>query len=244
VAFRSTRWYAFLFAFSLVLSACGPASLSAPSHSSVASRESSSAPRVAQPRPGTYVAMGASETYGVGAVPQSKAYAYLVAHMLGARHFRDLGIPGATLNAAYDRELTVALAARPVLTTVFFGVNDLRAQISRQAFLHDLNDLVATLHQARSRVLVVGLPNLNLLPAARAYGVDLRPIVISWNNGMRAIARKYGADFLDLNAFSVEISHHPHYISGDGLHPSNAGYARLAQVVVSSVRTHHLWSGR
>lgn len=224
-----------------VLAGCGGLS-TASAPAATPTQSSNTAARVAVTRPGTYVAMGASETYGVGAVPTTKGYAYLVARMLGAKHFRDLGIPGTTLNAAYDRELTLALAARPTLTTVFFGVNDLRARVSRAAFMSDLNDLVATLRQAHSRVLIVGLPNLNLLPAARAIPVNLTPIVHTWNAGMRSIARRYGAGFLDLNSFSAEIAAHPDYISPDGLHPSNAGYARLAQVLVAQVRGQHLWS--
>src|SRR5947209_11029311 len=102
-------------------------------------------PALAAPLPGSYAALGASETYGVGAAPHIRGYAYQVAHALGATHFVDEGIPGATLNASYETELTNALAIRPALATVFFGYNDLAQRVSRSAFLRDLHDLAVTL---------------------------------------------------------------------------------------------------
>jgi acyl-CoA thioesterase-1 len=203
------------------------------------------APSLAGPRPASYAALGASETYGMGAVPTTKGYAYLVKRALHARHFVDLGIPGTTLAQGYDTELTNALAARPALCTVFFGVNDLRARASRQAFLHDLHDLVATLRRSGARVLIVGMPDLSLLPAvARLRLPGVRAIVASWNAGMKGVARETGARFLDLRRFDRELAAHPEYISPDGLHPSNAGHARLAAVVLQAIRADRLWSRR
>ncbi len=210
-------------------------------HIGLAAMAARTGPRVAEPLPRSYVALGASETYGIGATPVTHGYAYQVAHALHALHFDDAGIPGATLPAAYDTELSSALLARPSLCTVFFGVNDLRAQIGRGAFLQDLYDLVVTLQRAHARVLIIGLPDLQLLPAVRRAFPQLQGIVTSWNQGMSSVARRTGAAFLDLRKFDAEITTHPGYISADGLHPSNAGHHRLAQVVVNTIRADHLW---
>jgi acyl-CoA thioesterase I len=196
------------------------------------------------PIPGSYAALGASETYGSGAQPHTAGYAYLVAHRLHARKFVDLGIPGTTLDAGYQSELTGALAIRPQLCTVFFGFNDARAGVTRTAFLADLNDLVVTLQRARCRVLVIGLPDLSLLPAVKSSGVGgIHQTVVSWNKGMRSVALRHSAHFLNLDAFSRELAHHPEYISADGLHPSNAGHRRLATVVVDAIRRLKLFGG-
>lgn len=197
---------------------------------------------LAAPRPRSYAALGASETYGVGANPVTKSYAYRVAKSLGARHFADVGIPGATLAAAYDTELTNALTIRPALCTVFFGVNDIRALVPRTAFLQNLHDLVITLRRAGARVLIIGIPDLTVVPAvAAAHLARLHRLVTAWNAGMRKIAKETGSRFLDLTPYSVELARHRGYIAADGLHPSNEGHARLAQIVVATVRHDRLW---
>ncbi len=186
------------------------------------------------------MALGASETYGTGAQPYTNGYAYRVARSLHARRFLDLGIPGATLDAAYQTELTRALAAHPALCTVFFGVNDLRAGVTKDNFTAELYDLVATLRRGGARVLIIGMPDLAELPAAQAFP-DAGPISRRWNTGMARVARKAGAAFLDLSRFSHELAAHPEYLAPDGLHPSTTGHARLAQVVLAAIRADHLW---
>lgn len=202
----------------------------------------STVPSLAAPLSHSYAALGASETYGVGATPYHRGYAYLVAHDLGATHFVDAGIPGTTLPAGYDIELTRALEIRPNLCTVFFGVNDLRAGIRRAAFMQDLHDLVATLRRAHAQVIIIGIPNLALVPAVAAMHLaNLQQVISSWNGGMRQVARETGARFFDLTRYDTEIKNHPGYVASDGLHPSNAGHARLAQLLVRYVRANHLW---
>jgi acyl-CoA thioesterase I len=201
-------------------------------------------PALAPPLAGSYAALGASETYGVGAEPHTRGYAYLVAMALHTTHFVNEGIPGTTLNAAYQTELTNALSIRPSLATVFFGFNDLTAHVPRAAFLQDLHDLVITLRRARTRVLIIGLPDLAKVPAAAHRIQKLHKIVMSWNAGMRAVAQQTGGRFLDLRPYAGELAKHREYISADGLHPSNAGHARLAQVVLKAIRANHLWSAK
>lgn len=175
-------------------------------------------------------------------MPYHHGYAYLVSHELATAHFVDVGIPGTTLPAGYEIELTRALAIRPSLCTVFFGVNDLRAGVSRETFVQDLHDLVATLRRAHAQVIIIGLPNLALVPAVAAVHLaNLEQVVNSWNGGMRQVARETGAHYFDLTRYDAEIKIHPNYVAPDGLHPSNAGHARLAQLLVQYVRANRLW---
>jgi acyl-CoA thioesterase-1 len=200
-------------------------------------------PSLAAPLPGSYAALGASETYGVGASPHTRGYAYLIARALHPTQFVDEGIPGTTLSAAYQTELTNALAIRPSLVTVFFGYNDLAAGVARNAFLSDLRDLAVTLRRARSRVVIIGLPDLSLLPSvSRRFAAPVvHARIASWNAGMARVARETSAVYLDLNAFSARLAAHPEYISSDGLHPSNAGHTALAGLVVTLIRKDSLW---
>ena len=186
-----------------------------------------------------YAALGASETFGIGASPITQGYAYRLRDDLGlsAASFVDAGIPAATLGDAYETELANALAIRPTVCTVFFGVNDIRAGVPLARFTSDLTDLVATLRRARSRVLVIGIPDLTDLPALQSIGgAELVRLTRQWNTAMRQVASATGAGFLDLGGLSQELAAHPEDVAPDGLHPSNLGHARLAEVILSALR--------
>lgn len=233
---------AILFALFGSLTACGASSVSPSPTAAVSSKTQPTEPALAAPLAGAYAALGASETYGIGATPHTRGYAYLLARVLKASHFVDVGIPGTTLAGGYDTELTDALGIRPSFATVFFGVNDLQARVTRASFLQDLHDLVATLRRAHVQVLIIGLPDLSHVPAvARLHVGSLLRIVSSWNAGMQRVAHQTGARFLNLRQFGAELAAHPRYIAADGLHPSNAGHARLAAVIESAIQNGHLW---
>jgi lysophospholipase L1-like esterase len=186
--------------------------------------------------------LGASETYGVGVAPRTESYPYLVKRALKARHFVDVGIPGATLSAGYDTELSRALTVRPAFATVLFGTNDILAGYGRSTFLRDLRDLVVTLRQAHVQVLIIGLPDLSYFPRVqRAHISGVHALITSWNAGMLAVAHQTGAHFLDLGTYSRILARHPDYIGADGLHPGNKAHARLAQLILTQIQREHLW---
>ncbi|HEX6508752.1 MAG TPA: GDSL-type esterase/lipase family protein [Chloroflexota bacterium] len=232
--------FVFIASALLFLSACGPTSPSG--SSSAPAQPLPTEPSLAPPSPGSYAALGASETYGVGVVPRTDSYPYLVKHELGARRFVDVGIPGATLSSGYETELSRALDIRPSFCTVLFGTNDILGGVSRGTFLSDLYDLVVTLRQAHVQVLIIGLPDLSYFPRVqRAHIGGVHEIVTSWNSGMRSVARRTGAHFLDLAAYSRVLASHPEYITADGLHPGPKAHARLAQLILAQVHREQLW---
>lgn len=229
-----------VFALLLFSTACGSslATSAKPSNTQPLPTEPALDPPVAR----SYAALGASETYGVGVVPRSKSYPYLVKQDLQAAHFVDVGIPGATLGAGYETELSRALTIRPSFATVLFGTNDILAGYTRSVFLQDLRDLVLTLRQAHVQVLIVGLPDLSYFPRVqRAHIPGVHTLITSWNAGMQTVARQTGARFLDLASYSQIFARHPEYITADGLHPGNKAHARLAQLIVAEARRDHLW---
>lgn len=231
----TTRPVASLAAFVLasMLASCG--SSQAPSSTATIPVPTPSAIAAGTP---VYVALGASETYGVGAEPITRGYAYQVRDAIGSSGFADLGIPGARLGDAYQTEIAGALALHPTICTVLFGVNDIRGGVNRDSFMASLRDLVTTLGRANCRTFVIGLPDLSQLPAVvRAHLSGLAATTADWNAGMATVAAQGGADFLSLAAFSGEIAAHPDYISADGLHPSTIGHTRLAAVIVAALRT-------
>jgi len=84
-------------------------------------------------------------------------------------------------------------------------------------------------------VLVGNLPDLAAVPAFRGQGPALAATVSAWNGAIAAVARRDGATLVDLYAGWRELAAHPEYVGPDGLHPSAAGYRRLAQLFYQSL---------
>lgn len=189
-------------------------------------------------RPFVYVAIGASDSYGVGVSdPQTQSWPAVLAGLLPAgTHFVNLGVPGILLSRAVQVELPVALDARPRLVTVFLGVNDLAAGVALSRYRHDLDVLLTALRRHTSaRVLVGNLPDLALVPAL-AGRPGLAATMAAWNAAIAAAARAQGATLVDLYARWRDLAQHPEYIGPDGLHPSVEGYRQLAMLFWQAYR--------
>jgi lysophospholipase L1-like esterase len=149
----------------------------------------------------------------------------------------NLGVVGLTLHHALQVDLPVALDAHPNLVTVWLAVNDLLAGAPLAGYRADLHVLVSRLRATGARVLVGNLPNLTLVPAAAPrLGPDPSGTLAAWNAAIADEARATGATLVDLYSNWQEIAAHPEYIGPDGLHPSVAGYARLAQIFAAALQ--------
>jgi lysophospholipase L1-like esterase len=192
--------------------------------------------------PSVYVALGASDAVGVGADrPTSEGWVPLVRDALPADPQLDnLGISGATLSDVISQELPVATDARPDWVTIWPGVNDLRHNVNRETFAANLETLLGRLtQQTRARLIVLNLPDLRLVPAfASVDPVTLDQTVRDWNAVIARAAQQHNAILVDLYGHSEEIAGHENDISSDGFHPSTAGYRRIADLVVKTVRAH------
>ncbi len=216
----------------------------APSASAFAGGHRAAAPV----RPLTYVAIGASDAYGVGADdPASESWPAVLDAMLprGSR-LVNLGVPGITLARALDIELPVALDALPgrcaarknsgcagsrSVVTVWLAVNDLRAGASLRSYGANLHTLLRALRlRTGAAVLVGNVPDLAALPSFRGQGPALAATVAAWNKAIAATAHQDGATLVDLYAGWRELAAHPEYVGADGLHPTAAGYHRLAEI--------------
>jgi len=101
-----------------------------------------------------YVAMGASDTVGVGSAnPARDNWTAQLAQRLprGARYL-NLGVSGITLGPALSVELPHALSAHPTLVTVWLAVNDLNAQVPPGDYNRELDTLLAALRKTGARL--------------------------------------------------------------------------------------------
>jgi lysophospholipase L1-like esterase len=190
-----------------------------------------------EPRPLTYVAIGASDSAGVGAnQPDQESWpAVLQRKLPSGSKLVNLGVSGSLLHQAIDQQLPVALDSDPDLVTVWLAVNDYAARVPLDRYAADLDLLLAELRAKTGAAVLVGnVPDLSALPSASRF--DLKD-VDRWNAAIDETARRHDVTLVDLRATWREVKEHPEYISSDGFHPSTVGYQKLADLFYASAAT-------
>jgi acyl-CoA thioesterase-1 len=187
----------------------------------------------AAPAPLTYVAIGASDSVGIGATdPLTQGWVPLFAQSLGSNtRLVNLGVNGSTAAQAVQEQLGPAMDAHPNVVTVWLAVNDLDDQVPLGTYAQSMNTLLAGLHSTGARVLVGNVPDL--APLAAFHGVDPNALsfgIAAWNMVISDAVQRNGAQLVDLYGHWQELGQHPEYISADGFHPSAQGYQRIAQL--------------
>lgn len=188
----------------------------------------------------TYVALGASDAFGIGTdYPAAESWPSVLAASLGPRvHLINLGVPGETAAQAQTGELPVALDSHPTIITVWLAVNDFANGVALAAYRTHLTALLTTLaSQTHAPIFVGNLPDLTTLP----YFANKDPLVLgaqvhTWNSAIAQVSAATGTHLVDLWSDGQAIRQHPEYISQDGLHPSELGARVLAKVFVDAMR--------
>jgi len=202
--------------------------------------------------PPVYVAVGASETTGVGSDQPLRDAWPRVLHRTGlpaGAIFVNMGIPGATVAQALAEEASPALQVRPNLVTVWLNVNDMIRGLSPAEYELHLDTLVKTLRRnGATRVLVANTPPLDRLPAflaGRNLGALPAPEVVNelvdaYNAAAVRVVARHGAFLVDLHAVGVAAraaGTEPRLVSADGFHPSTAGHAAVAAAFAEVLRS-------
>jgi acyl-CoA thioesterase-1 len=200
----------------------------------------------ALPPPFTYVAVGASETVGIGAddpLTQSWPSVFHRTALARSATLVNVGVSGATVQEALARELQPALAEEPRLVTVWLNVNDFVRQVPVARYERDLGTLVRALRRGGATdVLVASTPPVVDLPVVRAClpGGSGCPLplglpsaeaitegVAGFNAAIARVAEAEGAVVVDLEA-AAGGGIDPALIAVDGFHPSTEGHRRVA----------------
>ena len=243
---RLLRFFSMLVALTFIFSACtviAPQSNSSTTHSKQQSTTLQSTPILMPGGPVTYVALGASDTVGIGSdIPGSQGYVPLIAaHLPQGSHLINLGISGIQLHEALSQELPLALTTSPNLITIWLVANDFIGGVTYDNYLHDLNTLLQQLQvSTRARVVMANLPDLTRLPAfaneSSSQKFQMLLAIQQWNRSIAQLAKKYGVVLVDLFSQGSRLTAHPEYISGDGFHPSPSGYVQLANYFWQAIR--------
>jgi lysophospholipase L1-like esterase len=195
--------------------------------------------------PIVYAALGDSTVEGEGATSRDANYvSRLHAHLRAvypAARVLNLGVGGATSADVARDQLGRAVAAVPHLVTLSVGPNDITTRLPVATFEQRIGEILEALGRETSAVVVVNLlPDLAITPRFRSS--DVREVVgrqtVLFNEALRRQARAHGAELVDLYTPSPkEVPERPELLAADGYHPSDAGYARWAELMWEGVRT-------
>ena len=213
-----------------------PVAVSAPgSTAPTSSAAPSAAPAV------RYVAIGASDTVGVGATdPATGSWpARIAARLPAGSGYVNLGVSGSITLQAGREQLPGAIAQRPTVVTIWLAVNDLNATIDRASYAEALGAIVEGLVQRTGAAIFVGnVPDLRAVPVYA--GVDrlvLLARITAYNDAIAEIAarsptRVYVVDLFNGSADVVSTG----TVAPDGFHPSDAGYQLIADRFAGAMR--------
>jgi acyl-CoA thioesterase-1 len=190
--------------------------------------------------PLVYVAIGDSTGIGLGARDGGGYVERLFARIKQKRPgstLINLSAAGVTTADAVDKQLPRLDGTRATLVTVCVGLNDLLHGREVKQFAENYETLVAGLVKPGRRVVVANLPDVASVPAARGVADEsFRMRLRQFNKAIEDVAGRHGLPLVDLYKLSGEmLQSRPEYLSSDGLHPSDLGYARWAEAMWPAV---------
>ncbi|MDQ2805989.1 MAG: GDSL-type esterase/lipase family protein [Chloroflexota bacterium] len=195
-------------------------------------------------RPIRYAALGASDTVGVGTTnaAQQNWTARIAAQLPPDTVYARFAKSGITLYESATTQVPQAIAFKPTLVSMWLVVNDvLRAvplPVYRQELTATLNRLT---RETDAQIVLLNVPDLAYLLPAEAKPqtrAQMSGVARVWNSALADTVRPYGNRVLivDLYAPSTAAGQHLDWISGDGFHPSAAGYEQIANGVVAALK--------
>ena len=183
----------------------------------------------------TYVAIGASDTFGIGTDdPQTQSWpADLTAKLGDGVHLINLGIPGVHADSALNVEVPIALDSHPNIVTIWLAVNDLADGVSIATYTRSLDSILTQLQPLtpHTRIVVANVPDITSLPRFQTENAQvLHARIAAYNTVIASLVQKHHALLVDLYTRWQDLANHPDYISDDGFHPNVFGYAAIATI--------------
>ena len=188
-----------------------------------------------------YVAIGASDTVGIGATdPATGSWPARVAALLPAGSaFVNLGVSGSVAIQAKDAQLPGAIAQKPTVVSIWLAVNDMNATIEPASYKSALAAIVDGLvARTDAKIFLGNVPDVRGVPAYK--DVDKNALfqqITAYNDVIAQIVRSapgrvFAVDLFTGSALLVSTI----TVSGDGFHPSDEGYKLIAERFTTAMR--------
>lgn len=197
------------------------------------------------------LAFGDSITYGVDSPPVTLraldagipvSYPFKLQSLLAARYpgqtvsVLNAGIGGRNAWQDRDRLASEVSAARPDLVILIEGANDLNSIVPPSTNAQ-VDSTVGHMEDMVRDTLARGIPVIvATLPPQRDGGPKAGgvPYLTKYNNDLKTMATKKGALLVDVNA-QVPLT----MIGADGLHPTEQGYQRIAEMMFDAIKAQY-----
>jgi lysophospholipase L1-like esterase len=187
-----------------------------------------------------YLALGASDATGVGALPLTEGYVFLIKqgldkHLSGVA-LLNLGVPGARIDLIKEQvRVATQVGTKPNLITLWTGANDLIQGDDPGRFRSDLRFILENLRKNQEAVIVVAnLPDVTQLPRFRKEpdpDVTLDRVA-TFNHAIEQEGRAVNAFLVDLFAQPVREDL---VFDIDGFHPNDAGHREIARLFLTVI---------
>jgi acyl-CoA thioesterase I len=190
-----------------------------------------------------YVALGDSYTIGTSVSEAERWPNQLVDRLadLEVELVENLGVNGYTSADVIDGELPGLARLNPELVSLQIGVNDVVQGVPDERYGASISQILDTVLESlpADRAFVVATPDFTVTPQGAAYGVPelQRAGILHVNEILRGACEQRGIAFVpDIFEISCAAADDPAFVSGDGLHPSGAQYARWVDAIEPVVR--------
>lgn len=187
-----------------------------------------------------YLALGASDATGVGALPLTEGYVYLITRELDRQisgvFLVNLGVPGARIDLIKEQvRVAKQLGTKADLVTLWTGANDVVNGDDPKQFQEQLRGLLTMVKQDISRTIVVGnVPDLTQLPRFRTSPSPTVTLarIEAFNRAIAEETHSSGGMLVDLHATVVRDDL---VFDLDGFHPNNAGHRQIAGQLLHAI---------
>jgi acyl-CoA thioesterase-1 len=195
-----------------------------------------------------YVAIGASDSVGVGADnPLREAWPRVLFRQAFSKDavLYDLARSGSTLEEAIAEQLPEALELEPTVVTVWLNVNDITSLQPPGSYERSLQRLVHALRRdGKTQVYVADTPPAEHLPAVAR--IKIPPAIVAaavelFNAAIERVCAAEGAVVVSLHAAGEAALANGTFdslIASDGFHPSTAGHAAIARAFADAIKAH------
>jgi lysophospholipase L1-like esterase len=167
-----------------------------------------------------------------------ESYPFKLLTLLAARYAAqtisvfNAGQTGEQASAARSRLARSISEATPDLVLLMEGANDLNSISGLPSTNAGVDSTVAAMEDMVRDTVGRGIPVLlATLPAQRPPKGSAADLLPRYNDGLKTMAAKKGATIVDVNALLS-----PSLIGQDGLHPSEPGYQRLAEIILDAIK--------
>jgi len=167
----------------------------------------------------------------------TEAWAPYFPEMFPGKPYVGRGISGQTTPQLLVRFRQDVIALRPAVVVILAGTNDIAGNTgpSTQAMIED--NLKSMVELAKANGIAVVLSSV--LPAADypwRPGLDPGPKIVALNAWMRRYAERAGVVYLDYHSAMVDDRLGlGRELSGDGVHPNEAGYRVMAPLAEAAI---------